>query len=495
MAFCAFDDSAALFDSTPVENMFITEYMLRAPGDFVKVYLYALMFCYHPSPRMSLPAMAKDLDMTEEDVERAFKYWARDGLVRQVGDNPVSFKFANLKQLTLTRAENPGDKLYNQSNAQLLQEAERILKRKLRNKEEDTILDWCDVFQLPEEVVLMLLQIEMENSGGHVNIEIANQKASDWAKNGINTVEEVEKIIVIGKQREQELRKVLRRLGVRQNPSDDQKEMYRKWVEEWGFSYEDILEACKEAAKGTPNMGYLNGILSRYHNSGWIEKRKEERIAEEKAREFANVLFRQLGRVGLVPTQEDIEQIAKWRAMGADDEFILEAAKSVHDRGSTQIDKVQERIQSWLKSGIKTKEDVENARKQVQEMNMTLYSIYKAAGMEKMPNITDRGMLNTWLSDYGMNEEMIIQAAEYAKGTPNPLGTINTILRDWNRAGIHTLEAARQEHESHVQGIAQKAPTLPTAQKQDAMLRYTPEERRATYSAAVVNFDEEDDGQ
>ena len=80
MAFCAFDDSAALFDSTPVENMFITEYMLRAPGDFVKVYLYALMLCYHPSPRMSLSAMAKDLDMQEEDVERAFKYWARDGL-------------------------------------------------------------------------------------------------------------------------------------------------------------------------------------------------------------------------------------------------------------------------------------------------------------------------------------------------------------------------------------------------------------------------------
>ena len=71
MAFCAFDDSAALFDSTPVENMFITEYMLRAPGDFVKVYLYALMLCYHPSPRMSLSAMAKDLDMQEEDVERA----------------------------------------------------------------------------------------------------------------------------------------------------------------------------------------------------------------------------------------------------------------------------------------------------------------------------------------------------------------------------------------------------------------------------------------
>lgn len=152
MAFCAFDDSAALFDSTPVENMFITEYMLRAPGDFVKVYLYALMLCYHPTPRMSLSSMARDLDMTEEDVERAFKYWARDGLVRQVGDNPVSFTLFNLKQLTLTRAENPGDKLYNQK---FIEEAERILKRTLQPEEINLINDWIQVLELPEEVILM----------------------------------------------------------------------------------------------------------------------------------------------------------------------------------------------------------------------------------------------------------------------------------------------------------------------------------------------------
>lgn len=170
MAFCAFDDSAALFDSTPVENMFITEYMLRAPGDFVKVYLYALMLCYHPTPRMSLSSMARDLDMTEEDVERAFKYWARDGLVRQVGDNPVSFTLFNLKQLTLTRAENPGDKLYNQK---FIEEAERILKRTLQPEEINLINDWIQVLELPEEVVLMLLQIEMENSRGRVSISIA----------------------------------------------------------------------------------------------------------------------------------------------------------------------------------------------------------------------------------------------------------------------------------------------------------------------------------
>ena len=178
MAFCAFDDSAALFDSTPVENMFITEYMLRAPGDFVKVYLYALMLCYHPSPRMSLSAMAKDLDMQEEDVERAFKYWARDGLVRQVGDNPVCFTLANLKQLTLTQAENPVDKLYNQKNVQLIQEAERILNRQLNVSEKNVILDWRDVLELPEEVVLMLLVTRTSSSGASSTFLAPSKHAS-----------------------------------------------------------------------------------------------------------------------------------------------------------------------------------------------------------------------------------------------------------------------------------------------------------------------------
>lgn len=262
MAFCAFDDSAALFDSTPVENMFITEYMLRAPGDFVKVYLYALMLCYHPTPRMSLSSMARDLDMTEEDVERAFKYWARDGLVRQVGDNPVSFTLFNLKQLTLTRAENPGDKLYNQK---FIEEAERILKRTLQPEEINLINDWIQVLELPEEVILMLLQIEMENSRGRVSISIAGRRAKEWAQSGIRTVDDVEKIVVMGREREQQLRKLLARLGQRRTPSEDEKAMYKTWIDEWGFTPEAVQEACRETTKGTPTMAYLNGILMRQH--------------------------------------------------------------------------------------------------------------------------------------------------------------------------------------------------------------------------------------
>ena len=71
MPLFGFDEQFTLFGSTPLENQFILEYLPTANGDYVKVYLYGLMLCYHHAERMSLASMARDLDVTPEDVERA----------------------------------------------------------------------------------------------------------------------------------------------------------------------------------------------------------------------------------------------------------------------------------------------------------------------------------------------------------------------------------------------------------------------------------------
>lgn len=493
MAFCSFDDSAALFDSTPVENMFITEYMLRAPGDFVKVYLYALMLCYHPTPRMSLSSMAKDLDMPEEDVDRAFKYWARDGLVRQVSDNPVTYSLYNLKQLTLTRAENPGDKLYNQK---FIEEAERILKRTLLPEETNLINDWIQVFELPEEVVLMLLQIEMENSRGRVSIKIADRRAKEWAQSGVRTVEDVEKIIVLGKEREQQLRRLLARLGHRRAPSEDERAMYKLWIDDWGFTPEAIQEACRETTKGTPTMAYLNGILLRQHQLGRHEVQTLEAgmQKEREARDFARDVYAGLGRTGITPSQEDLAAISAWREQGASDELIMMAVSAAHRRaGGGNMDDVDAYLQNWRQRGMNTPDAVRAESARMRMLNGQLREIYAAAGMDKRPNASDRELLCRWAGDMGMSQELILLAAEYARGAGSPMMLMNTVLGNWKRLGIATPEAAKQEHEEHLRGISQTTQHVRVGHTQDTMLRYTPEERRATYSAAVVNFDEEDE--
>jgi hypothetical protein len=68
-----FDEQYPLFDATPVENLFVQEYLPAAKGDYVKVYLYGLMHTYHPTAGMNLAVMARDLGLSEEDVLSAYR--------------------------------------------------------------------------------------------------------------------------------------------------------------------------------------------------------------------------------------------------------------------------------------------------------------------------------------------------------------------------------------------------------------------------------------
>lgn len=494
MAFCTFDENAALFDSTPVENMFITEYMLHAPGGFVKVYLYALMLCYHNAERMSLATMAKDLDMTEDEVERAFKYWAREGLCRQVGDQPVRYTFYNLKQITLTRAQTPSEQLYNRD---FVEEINRVLDAQtVSSADLQKIFDWVDVLELPEEVVLMLLQTEKQNSRtGRVSIAIADRVAREWAQGGVRTVEDVEKIVIIGRERENNLRKLLARLGMRRTPSDDEKAMYTKWLDEWGFTPEAIQEACRETTKGTPTMAYLDGILLRQHQLGRHDAQMlSSGIAKERtARDFAREVYAGLGRTGITPTQDDLAVIGGWRERGFTDELILMAVTAAHRRaGGGTMEDVDGLLEKWKQQGMMTPDAVRAEAGRIRALNAQLREIYDAAGLEKRPNASDRALLCRWAGEMGMSYDLILLAAQYARGGGSPMLVTGRILADWQRAGIHTLEAARQEHESHLRGAPQTAPKQTPTKPQDAMLRYTPEQRRETYSAAVLDFDEEE---
>ena len=50
-------------DVTPIENMFLLEYLPTAPEEFLRVYLYARMLCLHPELGSDLSGMAKALHM------------------------------------------------------------------------------------------------------------------------------------------------------------------------------------------------------------------------------------------------------------------------------------------------------------------------------------------------------------------------------------------------------------------------------------------------
>lgn len=54
-------------------------------------------------------------------------------------------------------------------------------------------------------------------------------------------------------------------------------------------------------------------------------------------------------------------------------------------------------------------------------LNGQLREIYAAAGMDKRPNVSDRELLCRWAGDMGMSQELILLAAEYARGAGSPM--------------------------------------------------------------------------
>ena len=96
------DESMLRFGVTPVENLFIQEYLPAARGDYVKVYLYALYTSAHPKKELSAAEIAQELGMPQSDVEGALRYWERRHLLVRLTDNPPAYQMKSPAQLLLS---------------------------------------------------------------------------------------------------------------------------------------------------------------------------------------------------------------------------------------------------------------------------------------------------------------------------------------------------------------------------------------------------------
>ena len=65
------DDRLAVH-ATCISNDFLDRYMAAANGDYIKVYLFMLR---HRGEKFSVKDAADALNLTDNDIERAVRYW------------------------------------------------------------------------------------------------------------------------------------------------------------------------------------------------------------------------------------------------------------------------------------------------------------------------------------------------------------------------------------------------------------------------------------
>ena len=357
----AFDERYAMFDVTPVENQFILEYLAGAKGDYVKVYLYGLLCCYHPRKEMDIASMSRELELTEDVILAAFRYWERRHLVCRISDNPPAWQFVNIKQLNLN---NMGDGP-EQDYARFCREVQSAFdgERELHGSELSACYEWKEDMGLNTEVIILLLKHMSLTRGKNFRIRDAEKTAILLADEKAFTGEDAAAVLGRDEVMVSGLRKVLRKLGMRFNPSDANLNLYRKWREEWNFTQEAIEDACDRTGTSTPSLALVDSILEQtYRNSG-SKSRKLDRAdleASEEKRTNLKQVLKEIGQYGTAtPAQQKLyDRMAEMYPQ----EIILLAADAAFEakKPITYMDRL---LTNWSDKGIRTPEAAKQEQK------------------------------------------------------------------------------------------------------------------------------------
>ena len=280
---CSLAKQNQIHSETPVENLFIMEYMLKAPGDFVKVYLYALMQAHYPDlSESSVTHFARALGMDEAKVLDAFAYWQRQGIARYHEDGETVFEIERIYDTLLEGKSVKEIKLY--GRAEFNTKIQGIFGKRYFS-DFAKVYDWLDVYALSEDVVIYLLERfvddkgrimnekgrAVDESGKAIRFSYLDAVALDWANKGIKTVAEAENYLLGRAIESSDARKVLRHIGLDRPPTVDEYWLYNKWTG-WGFTLKTVLLAAGQMTRiQKPNFAYVDKVLENLKNKGAIE--------------------------------------------------------------------------------------------------------------------------------------------------------------------------------------------------------------------------------
>ena len=171
------DGQAVYFGATAIENIFLTELMPSAKGDFVKVYLCALFHSGQKEEGLTLADIAQELGQTQAQVEAALRYWERRGALSYIASDPPVYRLYSLTQRALT-----GQDAAMEVDDAYLTFAENVYAlfgddRKVRPAEIASAYEWVVDEGLSPEAVLTLLRHQKENAGNQFSFRKAGEIA------------------------------------------------------------------------------------------------------------------------------------------------------------------------------------------------------------------------------------------------------------------------------------------------------------------------------
>ena len=132
-----------------------------------------------------------------------------------------------------------------------------------------------------------------------------------------------------------------------------------------------------------------------------------------------------------------------YECLGFSDELIEYLYSYCAERGKTSFKYIKAVATAWASEGITT---VEEAKQKKHIYEKLLINMKKALGKRSDFGEVVVDEIESWVYDYGMDDEVIIFACNRAvrNGSDTPLNLVRFLINEWHNNNINTLEAAQE---------------------------------------------------
>ncbi len=336
---------------TTVSDIFIDQYMPKANGEFVKVYLYLLRATGSGAGIATISEIADHFSNTEADIIRALNYWASEGILQLQSGADGQIMGINLCSLSASGMQAA------QSNIQ-----SAVADNAAQNSLQNSVVNNAAQNNLQNGVVnnaaqnISTANIRMQDSVVEKLKSQTTDKASSSQKEyTLDEIKEFRKNPDIS-----ELFFIIETY-LKHTLSSTDTNMVLYWLDELHFStdlVEYLVEYC--ITKGHSSLRYMNKVALGWADAGikTVDQAKDDAAAHS---QIYYSVMKALGISGRNLVDSEVSLINKWVGeYGFDIELVKAAcSKTISAIQKPSFEYTDSILANWRKKDVHTLKDVE----------------------------------------------------------------------------------------------------------------------------------------
>ena len=280
------NDLPMLFSSTELPDVFFTEYLSQASGDYIKIYLY-IVFLSKYGKDVKINDLSKKLNIDFKTIQEGIKYWEDNGVITKKN---TGYIINNLQEIELHKlykpkvalsAESVKQTAQNQYRAKAIENINNLFFQGIMSPSWYSDIDlWFKKYSFDEEVMIALFQYCYNRSALHRNY--IQTVAEAWFKSNVKTFSDLDSLFAKQEKLYTLYKSISKKLGYTRALTEYEKGYIEKWTIEYAFDLNIIEIALKKTtAKTNPNFDYLDKLLSDWHDRGFKTTEEIENFLSE----------------------------------------------------------------------------------------------------------------------------------------------------------------------------------------------------------------------